>query len=250
MRSAKKGVFSLSVEGNIGAGKSTFLRLIEQWLDVQVVFEPHQKWQEVGGENLLDEFYKETSRWAYTFQTYAFVTRVVEQEAHARNATHLAQILERSVYSDRYCFAKNCFEMGSMNALEWKLYQEWFSWLVDTYTSPINGFIYLKTDPEVCLRRIEKRHRSEESSVSLDYLKMIHQKHEAWLIERQEIDIRLKDVPVLVLECNKDFENNVNDQERHMQKISDFFGILPIQDFVKNKESVNLLVKEPKSAVE
>ncbi len=229
-------IVSLSIEGNIGAGKSTFLKLIEQWLDTQVVFEPHAKWQEVGGENLLDKFYKDTTRWAYTFQTYAFVTRVVEQEANARNSTHLVQIMERSVYSDRYCFAKNCFEMGTMNSLEWKLYQEWFSWLVDLFIVKPKGFIYLKTDPEICYKRMVKRNRSEENTVSLDYLKMIHQKHEKWLVDNHEIEDTLKKVPVLVLECNEDFENNVKMQEKHMKKISDFFGVplMPVMGSEKN----------------
>ena len=50
---------SFIVEGNIGAGKSTFLKIIQKHLDVQVVFEPHEKWQKViDGQNLLDKFYK------------------------------------------------------------------------------------------------------------------------------------------------------------------------------------------------
>ena len=37
----------LIVEGNIGAGKSTFLRLLNEQLDVHVVYEPHEQWQDV-----------------------------------------------------------------------------------------------------------------------------------------------------------------------------------------------------------
>lgn len=216
----------LSIEGNIGAGKSTFLKIIEQIFDIQAVFEPHEKWQRVGqSENLLDKFYKDTARWAYTFQSYAFVTRVVEQEINARKSMHATHILERSVYSDRYCFAKNCFEMGMMNALEWKLYQEWFGWLVDNYAPKVHGFIYLRTDPEVCYKRILKRNRSEEESVSLDYLRMIHAKHEAWLIKQEENMAGLKELPILVLECNEDFEHNKQEQEKHSKEIQRFFGI-------------------------
>ncbi len=113
------------IEGNIGAGKSTFVSLIKKELDVHVVYEPHDQWQMVGGtENLLEKFYTDTSRWAYTFQTYAFVSRVRAQELHRKQYPYMPQVLERSVYSDRYCFAKNCFELGYMNVLEWKLYQE------------------------------------------------------------------------------------------------------------------------------
>ncbi len=225
MTNSSTNRMTLSIEGNIGAGKSTFLSLVDQWLDVQVVYEPHTKWQEVGGENLLEKFYSDTSRWAYTFQTYAFVSRVVEQENFARNSDKAIHVLERSVYSDRYCFAKNCFQMGTMNALEWKLYKEWFSWLVGTYVRPLNGYIYLQTDPEVCHKRLIKRDRSEEKSVSLDYLKLIHEKHEQWLVQKYEIEDAMMDLPVLILECNKDFEKDFKAQEQHMQKISEFFNV-------------------------
>lgn len=216
---------SISIEGNIGAGKSTFLSIIGQNLGVQVIYEPHTKWQEIGGDNLLEKFYSDTTRWAYTFQTFAFVSRVVQQETISQKSDHMIHILERSVFSDRYCFAKNCFEMGTMTALEWKLYQEWFSWLVGMYTKPLHGFIYLKTDPEVCYKRLQKRNRYEEAGVSLDYLTMIHEKHEDWLIRRANIDDTMKKVPVLVLECNNEFESDKHEQEKHMLKIHEFFNI-------------------------
>lgn len=222
---------SFVIEGNIGAGKSTFLRMVKDYLNIQAVFEPHEQWQKVGGsQNLLDLFYKDTARWAYTFQSYAFVTRVLAQENHAKVNTYPAQILERSVYSDRYCFAKNCFEQGTMNALEWKLYKEWFSWLVDNYTVKPSGFIYLRTDPKVCYERLTKRNRSEESAVPLAYLEKLHGKHEDWLIGKKDVASYLQDVPVLVLECDREFENDQQEQERHIERIVEFingnFGVM------------------------
>ena len=89
------------VDGNIGAGKTTFLRILAQHLHAHVVYEPTDKWQKiVGTENLLENFYRDTPRWAYTFQSYAFVTRILEQEAHAMQYTEPIQILERSVFSE------------------------------------------------------------------------------------------------------------------------------------------------------
>ncbi len=226
MHTTDKQIKSLVVEGNIGAGKSTFLNILKDSLNVQVVYEPHEKWQNIGGtQNLLDMFYKDTQRWAYTFQTYAFVTRVVAQEIHAKKCTNPVQILERSVYSDRYCFAKTAHELGTMNALEWKLYKEWFTWLVDNYTVKPDGFIYLRTNPQVCHARLRKRNRSEEIDVTFDYLQLLHNKHEGWLIERKCVASYLQHVPVLVLECNEDFENNKVEQERHLEQICSFFDV-------------------------
>jgi len=214
-----------AIEGNIGAGKSTFLKMVKEYLEIQAVFEPHEQWQTVGGsENLLEKFYTDTQRWAYTFQSYAFITRVRTQEEHAKINIYPAQILERSVYSDRYCFAKNCFEQGLMTRLEWQLYQEWFSWLIDTYVTKPTGFIYLQTDPDICYNRLRKRDRHEESAVSLDYLTMLHNKHENWLIKKEGVDSCIADIPVLVLHCNNDFEKDTDEQHRHVQKIINFIA--------------------------
>lgn len=220
----------LVLEGNIGAGKSTFLKIVQNRLSVQVVFEPHEKWQNVGqGENLLEKFYKDTPRWAYTFQSYAFITRILEQEAHAQINQFPLQVLERSVFSDRYCFAKNCYELGFMTSLEWKIYQEWFNWLVDRQMQKPHGFIYLYTDPDICYERLCKRNRSEESGVSREYLHLLHDKHQAWLIEKKGIAPYLQDVPVLLLPCNKEFETDRAEQDSHMAAITEFckvqFGI-------------------------
>ena len=88
---------TLIVEGNVGAGKSTFLKMLDRYLNAQLVLEPHERWQDINGDNLLEKFYTDTSRWAYTFQTYAFITRVWEQQSALKNCFSDVHILERSV---------------------------------------------------------------------------------------------------------------------------------------------------------
>lgn len=212
------------IEGNIGSGKSTFLKMLKQYLNIQMVLEPHEQWQHIGGggDNLLDLFYKDPKRWAYSFQTYAFVSRIMIQQAHARMQNCTVQVLERSVFSDRYCFAYNCYELGYMNALEWQLYQSWFSWLVDTYVPKPDGFVYLRTNPEICFERLRKRDRLEEATVSLEYIKTIHQKHELWLMEKKGLNAYMEKIPVLVLNCNPEFETDLEEQQRHVESVSSF----------------------------
>lgn len=81
------GVLRLAIEGNIAAGKSTFLQILAKELNFLVVPEPLSKWQSVNadtesfsfsqksGGNLLEMFYSDAKRWAYTFQSYAFLSR-------------------------------------------------------------------------------------------------------------------------------------------------------------------------------
>ena len=219
----------LVIEGNIGAGKSTFLRLLKEKLNIDVIYEPTDKWQLGQAGNLLDLFYKDTSRWAYTFQSYAFISRIQSQIEHERtnNGTD-PHVYERSVYCDRYCFAKNCFAMGTMSELEWTIYKEWFGWLVESYTRTPNGFVYLRTTPEVCHERIQKRSRSEESGIPLSYLESLHTLHEEWLIERKDILPSLENKPVLVLDCNKEFETHPEVQADYLGQVKQFLDRISV----------------------
>jgi len=241
----KKGSRLLIVEGNIGAGKSTFLRLIKNRLACQIVYEPHEKWQNISNKgNLLEKFYTDTPRWAYTFQSYAFITRTLTQKKHALKNPYPTQILERSVFSDRYCFAKNLHESGLMSDLEWTLYLEWFGWFCKDHVKKPDGFIYLKTTPQTCYKRLKKRARNEEKAVPLEYLEKLHEKHEKWLTRSDGVDDYIKDVPVLTLDCNKEFESDEAQKDKLIQQITDFFAIdyfhsARSSDF-DNKQQLNL----------
>ena len=224
------------IEGNIGAGKSTFLTCISKLLNVRPILEPCHAWQDVGGAgNLLQAFYEDGKRWAYTFQSYAFITRILEQEKNSKqrdfskndDMTQVSEVsvFERSVYSDRYCFAKNAYELSLMTPLEWGLYTEWFEWLVQSRLQIPAGFIYLKTDPKICFERLTSRGRSEEKKVSYEYLKLLHSKHEEWLIHKKEVASYVRDIPVLVLNCDEPFEHNEEVQKNHAKKIEEFIHV-------------------------
>lgn len=214
------------LEGNIGAGKSTLLKILGQHLpDLTIIPEPTNKWQHVGNDdnNILNLFYKDTKRWAYTFQSYAFISRVQAiLDFQAQQPNNTVSILERSVYCDRFCFAKNCFESGLMTELEWQIYKEWFAWLVESHVPKPAGFIYLRATPETCHARSLKRARSEETGIPLTYFEALHKKHEDWLINKHEILGTIQNIPVLALDCNDEFEVSLEKQREHTQLIRNF----------------------------
>jgi len=208
------------VEGNIGAGKSTFLKLIEQKLrHVSVALEPLHNWQSTAhGQSLLSDFYQDPTRWAYTMETLTMICRVREhmQEQSLNNPN---RIVERSIYSGHYCFAYNGYEQGFMSAVEWKTYETWFNFLIPNHCKPPLGFIYLRVDPEIAYERIKKRNREAEKTITLQYLRQIHHKHEKFLIEDKKTLPNLRLTPVLILDCNEEFEANENKLQEHIAKV-------------------------------
>lgn len=203
-----------TIEGNIGAGKTTFLKKLSQSLNCDVLFEPCEKWQDINGYNALEKFYTNIQRWAYSFQLYAFLTRTesilqkLEKPPHNHNDTFF--LAERSIFADRYVFAKACHQGGFMENLEWNMYTTWFDWTLARQPEEIipKGIIYLQTDPHVSYRRILHRGRSEEKDISLEYIKKLYTNHHEWLILKENIELRIKDIPILILDCNEEFENN------------------------------------------
>lgn len=211
------------IEGNIGAGKSTFLKLAQNNIaNITVALEPLQSWQGTGdGQSLLANFYQNPKRWAYTFETLTLMSRVREQ-LHQQTQKTNSQLVERSIYSGYYCFAQNCYEQGFMSTLEWHIYSQWFNFLLLNKCIVPQGFIYLRIAPEVAFERIKKRNRSAESTITLEYLQQVHTKHESFLLHKKSTLPHIRKVPVLILECDEEFETNPSKLDEHLYAVQQF----------------------------
>lgn len=212
------------VEGNIGAGKSTFLTMITKHLpQVSVSLEPLQNWhREEYGQSLLQLFYTNPERWASTLETLALISRIKEHVTEQGNPNPF-RLVERSIFSGHYCFAKNSYQSKFLTDLEWHLYQEWFTFLTADKCLLPHGFIYLQVDPERALERIQRRNRSAENGLPIAYLQDIDRLHQDFLIKRTTPDAQLNQVPVLVIDCNEDFEHNPERFAQHCRALETFF---------------------------
>ena len=181
----------ISLDGNIGAGKTTLIEAIQNALpDVEVVVEPVGEWMTLKneeGKSLLELFYEDKRRWSYTFQNCAILTRLRAIRTAIRTSKKKVIITERSVHTDRYVFAEMLRESGDIDALEWQLYMNWF----DTFAAdvPMRGIIYLTTGVGTSADRIVKRGRTGEDHIPLDYLSALDTQHQRW--------VSTTDLPVL-----------------------------------------------------
>lgn len=198
----------ISIEGSIGSGKSTLVEKIKQ-KGIHALTEPVEKWREYesDGLNILALFYQNPKRWAYTFQTIVFKSRIIQLFENPKDI-----IYERSPLTDNNVFAKACHQNGYMTDMEYKLYLSWSNFMIDEFKALPRKIIYIRTSPKVCLERINKRKRPEEASIDIEYLEQIHQLHEEWLSNTN--------IPVLIID-NENSKDNWDDEINDIIKFCD-----------------------------
>lgn len=188
----------ISIEGNIGAGKSTILEhLKETYADneeVAFVDEPVDIWGTIcddTGEDILTKFYKDPTQYAFIFQVMAFSTRVHKlRETLSEKPKAKIMICERSLEADSNIFAQMLFDDGHMESIEHTIYKRYY----DIYKNDFkhSGIVFINANPEKCFERIQKRNRNGENNIESDYIKKCHEYHIKWLsgdVEQKVLNI-------------------------------------------------------------
>lgn len=164
----------VSIEGNIGSGKTTQCKLLRKdYLHWDVKTEPVQEW-----EAWLNEFYKDQSC-AFGLEMKIMMSQMKYEEQPYVGA-NLCR--ERSAFSSKHVFVQNMYDYKLLSDLEFSLYNEFYT----RHCQNPNYFIYIQTDPEICHQRVMSRNRPSESNLSLDYLKNMHKRHNHLFLNRDD----------------------------------------------------------------
>jgi len=183
-----KHIRLVSLEGNIGAGKSTLMQTLQEIYqeDKRFIFivEPVDQWEMIKdkkGKNMIKKYYENPTKYAFAFQIMAFQSRLqLLKETIASACPEVTTIvMERSLDADYHIFAKMLFEEGLMEDVEFQIYCNMALDILKKYS--VDGIIWLDTDYEECFKRVEKRSRHGENKISLCYLNKCHQYHIEWL---------------------------------------------------------------------
>ena len=208
--SKKQKKIIISIDGNIGSGKSTFLNLLKEKYGDFFYFakEPVEEWLDINGVNLLDKFYQDKERWSYTFQNYAYITRILELEKGLKSDKNII-ITERSVNTDKHIFAKMLTEDNYMSQFELDLYNTWFHY----FNIQVEGQIYIKTTLDNCIHRIQERNRDCETNIEKKYLSSLDKNHENWLMNKNNI---------LILDGNLNFKDDIHIQKSYLSLFEEY----------------------------
>ena len=174
---------TICFEGNIGSGKTTLLRYFDQTAKVKTFSEPVNTWRNVGGggHNLLQLMYSNPARYSCMFQSYVQLTMM---DIHTVSIDKPVKMMERSIYSSRYCFVENLYRRQLMCDAEYAVLDQWFQWIITNFNVKPDLIVYLRSSPEVALKRIQQRGRKEECTIDLEHLQKLHELHENWLMRR------------------------------------------------------------------
>jgi len=179
----------ISIDGNIGSGKSTFVEHLKTYYAAQssrcgmkICFlqEPVDIWNTITdkeGKTMIECYYATPEKYAFSFQMMAYISRLSTlRKEVVKNYDFI--FTERCIFTDRNVFAKMLYDDGKINEIEYKIYNKWFDEFIED--CPEIEYIYIKTTPEVAFDRIQKRARVGEN-IPLEYLTTCHEYHETWL---------------------------------------------------------------------
>lgn len=172
----------ISIEGNIGSGKSTFLNYLKQKHkdNTSVIFldEPVKDWENIKDDqdkNILELFYDNKKKYSFSFQMLAFISRYKLLHDVITNNTSKIIISERSLFTDEFVFAQMLYDSKDIEEIEFQIYKKW---VLSFSTYIPNKIIYISTDPTTALNRVETRSRKGENNISIEYLKSCHSYHD------------------------------------------------------------------------
>jgi len=175
----------LSIDGNIGSGKSTLYSDLQTYYadntNICFVPEPVDEWNSIvdrEGTPILTNLYKDTSKYAFRFQMMAYISRLHLLKQKIKENKYKIIVSERCVQTDKNVFAQMLFDDGMIEYDEFQIYLNWFDAFLDDIV--LGGIIYVRAEPDVCENRVKIRAREGET-IPLEYLTKCHKYHEEWL---------------------------------------------------------------------
>ena len=205
----------IAIAGNIGSGKTTLTQLLAK----------HYKWdrleEAVDNNPYLFDFYKDMQRWSFNLQIF-FLNSRYEQLMEIRKSG-LNVIQDRTIYEDAYIFAPNLHAMGLMTTRDFENYHRLFLNMENSIAPP-DLLIYLHAPVDKLVKQISERGREYENSISIEYLKRLNERYDAWISTYDKGKLLTIDVE------DNSFHNNPEDLGRIINSIdAEIHGLFPIE---------------------
>jgi len=201
----------IAVSGNIGSGKTTLTEKLAKHYGWKAEFEA------VDDNPYLPDFYEDMKRWSFHLQVYFLNSRFTQLTKIQQSDTPTIQ--DRTIYEDAYIFAANLYKSKLLTQRDYANYQSLFNSMIAHVKAP-DLLIYLKADIPKLVGQIEKRGRSYETTMRIDYLKNLNTHYKEWIAGYTEGKLLIIDVN------NLDFVENPGDFSLVVERVErEIFGL-------------------------
>ncbi len=162
----------VAVAGNIGVGKSTLVELLCVRLGWEPFYEP------VTENPYLSDFYRDMDAWSFHSQVFFLAHRL---RSHYRLGQHPTSVVQdRSVYEDAEIFAQNLYLQGHIPRRDYQTYRDLYETTM-RFLPPPDLVIYLRASIPTLVKRIARRGRDYERTITPDYLIGLNNLYEQWI---------------------------------------------------------------------
>ncbi len=189
----------ITIEGNIGAGKTTLAHLLAKHFNARLIVE------QFADNPFLTKFYENPQQYAFPLELFFMAERYKQM----KELVHTNDLFQHITLSD-YLFTK-CLLFAKVNLpeQEFRLYQKLFD-IIDKQLVQPDILIYLHAPVSKLQQNIKKRNRPYEQSIPDEYLFSIQETYTHY-IRQHNIKTIFVDVG------DADFLGN----EKHFQVILD-----------------------------
>ncbi len=196
-----RNLYYIAIEGPIGVGKTSLVKLLAEKLSARTILEQFEE------NPFLADFYDDPERFAFQTQLYFLLQRYQQQQELKQ-----VDIFHNLIVTD-YMFVKDrLFASLNLNEKEMALYETVANLLERNVINP-DLVIYLQADTDTLMKNIHKRKRSFEKNMSRDYIDALNQVY-------NEYFFRYQDTPLLIINTNNiDFVNKKKDLEEIINMI-------------------------------
>jgi deoxyguanosine kinase len=194
----------LAVEGVIGVGKTTLVRLLAEQFGATALLEVFEE------NPFLSDFYADRARYAFQTQIFFLLSRYRQQFDIIPRGLSSGPVL-----SD-YTFAKDSlFAHLNLAGDELSVYEKLHGALAEKIPTP-DLVVYLRADLDVLMARIAARDRPYERGMERDYIESLRLAYEGFFAAYSQ-------APVLVIDTN------------HLNVLQDPLALVSVRERIRDR---------------
>ena len=173
----------IAIEGNIGAGKTTFCNRIADDFNCQLILESFED------NPFLPFFYQNPERYAFPVELF-FMT---ERHKQLQEGLLEQELFKKGTIADYFFLKTLLFARNNLKTEERRLFSRLFDVLNNSFPKP-DLLVYLHRSVDILRENIDKRGRSYEKDITNDYLQKIQNTYFEFFRTEMSIPILIVDI--------------------------------------------------------